>query len=95
MTLSVDHVLPSNSSDSWDLAEIFSYAVACGIYLTASTIALVALPSSRRPSSSPHMHGFFKERPSVALFAAFCAAQLVTTIITAYVDWGFTHPRNL
>jgi len=37
MTLSVDRVLPSMTPDSWDLAEIFSYAIAYGIYLTAST----------------------------------------------------------
>ena len=37
MTLSVDRVLPSMIPDSWDLVEIFSYAVAYGIYLTAST----------------------------------------------------------
>ncbi|KAG6377316.1 hypothetical protein JVT61DRAFT_15105 [Boletus reticuloceps] len=43
MTLSVDRVLPSMTPDAWDLAEIFSYAVAYGLYLTASTIALVAI----------------------------------------------------
>ena len=36
-------------------------------------------------------HGFFfMERPSVALFCAFCLAQLVSSIIAAYGDWGFT-----
>jgi H+-transporting ATPase len=43
MTLSVDRVLPSNTPDSWDLAEIFAFAVAYGLYLTASTIALVCI----------------------------------------------------
>ena len=37
MTLSVDRVLPSNTPDAWDLAEIFAYAVAYGLYLTVST----------------------------------------------------------
>jgi len=37
MTLSVDRVLPSNTPDAWDLTEIFSLAVAYGLYLTAST----------------------------------------------------------
>ena len=37
MTLSIDHVLPYMTPDSWDLAEIYLYAVAYGIYLTAST----------------------------------------------------------
>ncbi|KAI0337386.1 plasma-membrane proton-e [Trametopsis cervina] len=36
-------------------------------------------------------HGwFFTERPSVALFCAFCIAQLVSSIIAAYGNWGFT-----
>jgi H+-transporting ATPase len=43
MTLSVDRVLPSNTPDSWDLAEIFSYAIAYGLYLTLSTIVLVII----------------------------------------------------
>ena len=37
MKLSADRVLPSNTPDSWDLAEIFAYAVAYGLYLTLST----------------------------------------------------------
>ena len=37
MTLSVNCVLPSMTPDSWDLVEIFSYAIAYGIYFTAST----------------------------------------------------------
>lgn len=37
MTLSVDRVLPSSTPDTWDLAEIFSLAIAYGLYLTAST----------------------------------------------------------
>jgi len=37
MTLSVDRVLPSSTPDSWDLAEIFAYALAYGLYLTVST----------------------------------------------------------
>ncbi|AFR98638.1 plasma-membrane proton-efflux P-type ATPase [Cryptococcus neoformans] len=42
MTLSLDRVLPSTTPDSWDLAEVFSFGVAYGIYLSASTIALYA-----------------------------------------------------
>src|SRR5882762_3220800 len=43
MTLSVDRVLPSMTPDSWNLAEIFSYAVAYGLYLTLSTYVLFFL----------------------------------------------------
>ncbi|KAJ7755808.1 plasma membrane H+-transporting ATPase [Mycena metata] len=43
MTLSVDRVLPSNTPDSWDLTEIFSYAVAYGLYLTLSTVSFVVI----------------------------------------------------
>lgn len=42
MTLSLDRVLPSTTPDSWDLAEVFSFGVAYGVYLSASTIALYA-----------------------------------------------------
>lgn len=36
-------------------------------------------------------HGFFfMERPSTALLGAFCIAQLVSSIIAAYANWGFT-----
>ncbi|PPQ97632.1 hypothetical protein CVT26_002539 [Gymnopilus dilepis] len=133
MTLSVDRVLPSMTPDSWDLAEIFSYAVAYGLYLTASTVALVCVIkettffqdkfgvslTSAPPISSNdpqlHMvvylqvaiisqalifvtrsHGFFfMERPSTALIIAFCIAQLVSSIIAAYGDWGFTKIHSI
>jgi H+-transporting ATPase len=36
MTVSADRVLPSMTPDSWDLVEIFSSAVAYGLYLTGS-----------------------------------------------------------
>jgi H+-transporting ATPase len=36
-------------------------------------------------------HGFFfMERPSLALLGAFVIAQLISSIIAAYADWGFT-----
>ncbi|GAA5946450.1 hypothetical protein JCM3775_003679, partial [Rhodotorula graminis] len=38
---------------------------------------------------------FFMERPSVALFLAFCLAQLISSIIAAYGDWGFTQVRGV
>lgn len=129
MTLSVDRVLPSMTPDSWDLAEIFAFAIAYGLYLTLSTVALViviketnffndkfgvTLETSNPVDSNDrqlHMviylqvaiisqalifvtrsHGFFfMERPSAALFFAFCLAQLVSSIIAAYGDWGFTN----
>ncbi|KAJ7064779.1 hypothetical protein C8F01DRAFT_1128137 [Mycena amicta] len=127
MTLSVDRVLPSNTPDSWDLAEIFSYAVAYGLYLTVSTVAFVVIiletsffqdkfgvefDSFPVKPNDPglHMvvylqvaiisqalifvtrsHGFFfMERPSTALLVAFCIAQLISSIIAVYGDWGFT-----
>ncbi|KAI9569815.1 hypothetical protein HD554DRAFT_2204249 [Boletus coccyginus] len=134
MTLSVDRVLPSMTPDAWDLAEIFSYAIAYGLYLTASTVALVAIimktsffydkfgvtfDGAIYPSSAndPQLHTivylqvaiisqalifvtrshgfFFMERPSVALMVAFCIAQLVSSIIAAYGDWGFTQIRAI
>ncbi|KAH8101094.1 plasma-membrane proton-e [Cristinia sonorae] len=132
MTLSVDRVLPSNTPDSWDLAEIFAYAVAYGLYLTLSTIALVAIiirttwfydkfgvtlengaqsaagnQNDRQLHTIVYLqvaiisqalifvtrsHGFFfMERPSFALMGAFCIAQLISSIIAAYANWGFTN----
>lgn len=38
---------------------------------------------------------FFLERPSVALFLAFCLAQLISSIIAAYGDWGFTAVQGI
>ncbi|KAL0565535.1 hypothetical protein V5O48_015506 [Marasmius crinis-equi] len=133
MTLSVDRVLPSMTPDSWDLAEIFAYAVAYGIYLTMSTLVLVIVIfetsffqdafGATLETSNPidrndrqlHMvvylqvaiisqalifvtrsHGFFfMERPSTALMGAFCIAQLVSTIIAVYGDWGFTQVQGI
>ncbi|CAE6408147.1 unnamed protein product [Rhizoctonia solani] len=137
MTLSVDRVLPSNTPDAWDLAEIFAFAVAYGLYLTLSTIVLViviletdfferkfgvSLESERDASGRKnhndrqlHMiiylqvamisqalifitrsHGFFfMERPSTALLGAFAIAQLVSSIIAAYADWGFTDIHSI
>jgi H+-transporting ATPase len=41
-------------------------------------------------------HGFcFTERPSVALMLAFCLAQLVSSIIAAFGDWGFTQVQSI
>ena len=41
-------------------------------------------------------HGFFfMERPSIALLLAFAVAQLVSSIIAAYGDWGFTQIHSI
>jgi len=134
MTLSVDRVLPSMTPDSWDLAEIFAFAIAYGLYLTLSTVVLVIVIMETTffqdkfgvslegrqdiPLANDRMlhmiiylqvaiisqalifvtrsHGFFfMERPSVALFLAFCIAQLVSSIIAAYGNWGFTNIRAI
>ncbi|KIY53238.1 plasma-membrane proton-e [Fistulina hepatica ATCC 64428] len=133
MTLSVDRVLPSMTPDSWDLAEIFAYALAYGLYLAASTIILVVVimettffqdkfgvrfSSGRIPTINDeqlHMivylqvaiisqalifvtrsHGFcFTERPSFALMGAFCVAQLVSSIIAVYGNWGFSNVHGV
>jgi H+-transporting ATPase len=116
--------------DSWDLVEIFAYAIGYGMWLTMSTVVLVVvimqtnffqntfgvtLTSGFAPNIDPHdpqlhmivylqvaiisqalifvtrSHSFFfMERPSAALFIAFCVAQLISSIIAAYGNWGFT-----
>ena len=35
-------------------------------------------------------HSFFVEHPSTALIIAFCIAQLISSIIAGFGDWGFT-----
>ncbi|KAH9930806.1 plasma-membrane proton-e [Amylocystis lapponica] len=103
-------IMTSPTPDSWDLAEIFSYAVAYGLYLTLSTIALVAIciretwfydkfgvtfENGATSAAGNHndrvLHAVvYLQRPSTALLCAFCLAQLVSTIIAVYADWGFT-----
>ncbi|KZS96277.1 plasma-membrane proton-e [Sistotremastrum niveocremeum HHB9708] len=136
MTLSVDRVLPSNTPDAWDLAEIFAYAVAYGLYLTLSTIILVVvilnsnffenkfgvslqegIVNGKKDPNDPQLHMivylqvaiisqalifvtrshgfFFMERPSYALMGAFCLAQLISSIIAGFGDWGFTKIHSI
>lgn len=131
MTLSLDRVLPSMTPDHWDLAEIFSYAIAYGLYLTLSTVVLFIVmhdttffedkfgvtPIAKDDVNDQkgHMviylqvaiisqalifvtrsHGWsWMERPSFALMAAFCLAQLVSSIIAAYANWGFTDVKAI
>lgn len=129
MTLSLDRVLPSMTPDSWDLAEVFSYGIAYGLYLTLSTIVFFIVihdtsffedkfgVTAYKGTNDPqvHMiiylqvaiisqalifvtrsHGFcFTERPSVALMLAFCLAQLVSSIIAGFGDWGFTQVQSI
>jgi H+-transporting ATPase len=41
-------------------------------------------------------HGFFfMERPSVALMGAFCVAQLISSIIAAFANFGFTNIKAI
>ena len=41
-------------------------------------------------------HGFFfMEMPSYALLGAFCIAQLISSIIAAYGNWGFTQIHGI
>ncbi|KAH9936456.1 uncharacterized protein B0H18DRAFT_1113841 [Fomitopsis serialis] len=58
------------------------------VYLQVATISQALIFVTRS-------HSFFMERPSAALFCAFCIAQLVPTIIAAYADWGFTSTHGI
>jgi len=129
MTLSLDRVLPSMSPDHWDLGEIFTFAIAYGLYLSACTVILVVVilettffqdkfgvdPITQANDYKLHMivylevaqisqalifitrsHSFFfMERPSFALMGAFCIAQLISSIIAAYGDWGFSQVTGI
>jgi H+-transporting ATPase len=43
MTISKDRVQPSPYPNSWNLSEIFTYAIVYGIYLAISTVAFFAV----------------------------------------------------
>lgn len=43
MTISTDRVKPSPYPNSWNLREIFAYAIVYGLYLTVSTVAFFAV----------------------------------------------------
>ena len=43
MTISKDRVKPSPYPNSWNLSEIFTYAIVYGIYLAASTVIFFAV----------------------------------------------------
>ncbi|WVQ65403.1 plasma-membrane proton-efflux P-type ATPase [Kwoniella botswanensis] len=59
------------------------------IYLQVAIIsqALIFVTRSHGPS--------WTERPSVALMLAFCLAQLISSIIAAFGDWGFTNVHSI
>ena len=44
--------------------------------------------------TNPHSF-FFMERPSTALIVAFCIAQLISSIIAAFGNWGFTQIKGI
>ncbi|KAH7098873.1 plasma membrane H+-transporting ATPase [Auriculariales sp. MPI-PUGE-AT-0066] len=115
MTLSVDRVLPSNTPDSWDLTEIFAYAVAYDKF--GATINGDKALLGRTHANDPEIHMiiylqvaiisqalifvtrshsfFFMERPSSALMIAFVIAQVISSIIAAYANWGFTQIHGI
>ncbi|WVF68757.1 plasma-membrane proton-efflux P-type ATPase [Kwoniella sp. CBS 6097] len=59
------------------------------IYLQVAIIsqALIFVTRSHGPS--------WTERPSIALMLAFCLAQLISSIIAGFGDWGFTNVRHI
>jgi H+-transporting ATPase len=59
------------------------------IYLQVAIIsqALIFVTRSHGPS--------WTERPSVALMLAFCLAQLISSIIAAFGNWGFTDVHSI
>lgn len=69
------HVEPANDNN---------YTSHMVIYLQVAIIsqALIFVTRSHGPS--------WTERPSTALLIAFCIAQLISSIIAAYGDWGFS-----
>ncbi|WVQ84945.1 plasma-membrane proton-efflux P-type ATPase [Cryptococcus sp. DSM 104549] len=66
-----------------------SYGGHMVIYLQVAIIsqALIFVTRSHGPS--------WTERPSFALMGAFCLAQLISSIIAGFGDWGFTQVRHI
>jgi H+-transporting ATPase len=59
------------------------------VYLQVTTISQALIFVTRS-------HGFFfMEMPSYVLLGAFCISQLISSIIAAYADWGFTQIHGI
>ena len=78
--------------DSWDLADIFSFVVAYGLYLTASTSVLLFFLSSplltyllflawRVSCLAISSHGM----SLYGSYLSFCIVQLVTSVVVAWI----------
>ncbi|PLW15227.1 hypothetical protein PCANC_11524 [Puccinia coronata f. sp. avenae] len=71
------------------IVDINDYKLHMIIYLQVAQISQALIFITRS-------HGFFfMERPSFALLGAFCLAQLISSIIAAYGDWGFTQVEGI
>ena len=65
------------------------YVIHMIIYLQVAIISQALIFVTRS-------HGFFfMEMPSYALLGAFCVAQLISSIIAAYANWGFTQIKGI
>jgi H+-transporting ATPase len=100
MTLSLDRVLPSDEPDSWDLVEIFCYAIGYGLYLTVSTLVLFAVTihtsffeskfgvqAYKDDVNAPELHFIVYQQTSIA-----CQALI---FITRSKGWFFMEPPSL
>lgn len=100
MTLSMDRVLPSDEPDSWDLFEIFTFAIGYGLYLTCSTLVLFGLTvhttfferkfgveGYHDDINSPHLHMI------VYLHTSITSQALI--FITRSKGWFFMEPPSL
>ena len=69
--------------------DVNDYGAHMVIYLQVAIIsqALIFVTRSHGPS--------WTERPSVALMLAFCLAQLISSIIAGFGDWGFTDVHSI
>lgn len=71
------------------ITDVNDYKLHMIIYLQVAQISQALIFITRS-------HGFFfMERPSFALIGAFCLAQLVSSIIAAFADWGFTEVEGI
>ena len=78
-----------SSGQSGSRKDINDYQLHMIVYLQVAIISQALIFVTRSHSF------FFMERPSTALLCAFVIAQVISSIIAAYADWGFTQIHSI
>ncbi|KFK33152.1 hypothetical protein AALP_AA6G337500 [Arabis alpina] len=109
MTISKDRVKPSPQPDRWNMAEIFRTGIIRTFKVTslqkkdvkdlrmlASALYLQVSISSQALIFVTRTRGWsYAARPGTFLMTAFVVAQLITTLIAVYANWGFASMQGI